>query len=143
MNPTFGKRFCRPDIRAREVVVLPTCCFVAATKIGRGRLVDVDENRRRYNAVEAVVLVALDRMGVFEIMMHRFLLRDISSSASVSSQCSLLERAVISSNTSQNAAEALAMNSELPDIGRAKSEMSSETEKNEGWQRKEVIKGVK
>lgn len=67
MNPTFGNRFCRPDIRAREVVVLPTCCFVAATKIGRGRL--VDENRRRYNAVEAV-LVAFDRVGVFGIMMH-------------------------------------------------------------------------
>ena len=34
MNPTLGNRFCNPDISAREVVVFPTCCFVAATKIG-------------------------------------------------------------------------------------------------------------
>ena len=35
MNPTLSKRFCNPLINANEVVVLPTCCFVAATKIGR------------------------------------------------------------------------------------------------------------
>ena len=40
MNPTFSNLFCKPLIRAREVVVLPTCCLVAATKMGRGRLVD-------------------------------------------------------------------------------------------------------
>lgn len=44
MKPTFGNRFCRPLIRASEVVVFPACCLVAATKMGRGRL--VVENRR-------------------------------------------------------------------------------------------------
>jgi hypothetical protein len=38
-------------MRARDVVVLPTCCLVAATKIGRGRLslwlVVVVENNSR------------------------------------------------------------------------------------------------
>lgn len=37
-------------MRARDVVVLPTCCLVAATKIGRGRLslwlVVVENNSR-------------------------------------------------------------------------------------------------
>jgi hypothetical protein len=28
-------------MRASEVVVLPTCCLVAATKMGRGRLVEI------------------------------------------------------------------------------------------------------
>lgn len=35
MKPTFPKRFCRPLMIARETVVLPMCCRVAATKIGR------------------------------------------------------------------------------------------------------------
>ena len=39
MKPTFEKRFCSPDISARDVVVLPTCCLVAATNMGRDFLV--------------------------------------------------------------------------------------------------------
>lgn len=34
MNPTLSNLFCSPDKRASEVEVLPTCCLVAATKIG-------------------------------------------------------------------------------------------------------------
>ena len=41
INPTFSNRFCRPLMRASEVGVLPTCCLVAATKMGRGRLVEI------------------------------------------------------------------------------------------------------
>lgn len=32
IKPTFSYRFCNPERRAREQDVLPTCCFVAATK---------------------------------------------------------------------------------------------------------------
>ncbi len=37
MKPTLSKRFCKPESRAKDVDVFPTCCFVAATKIGRWR----------------------------------------------------------------------------------------------------------
>jgi len=36
MKPTLEKRFWSPERRERDTDVLPTCCFVAATKIGRG-----------------------------------------------------------------------------------------------------------
>jgi hypothetical protein len=56
-------------MRAREVVVLPTCCLVAATKIGRDfwmldlTLVEVVFSARTFDELER-----RKRRGVFNIM---------------------------------------------------------------------------
>lgn len=71
MKPTFGKRFWRPDIRAREVVVFPTCCLVAATKIGRGRFV---ENGRHDERKAVVAALRGSRAVLFGIMVVYLLL---------------------------------------------------------------------
>ena len=58
-------------MRASDVVVLPTCCLVAATKIGRGRLVvstTVDAANRRH--VDAAALLAVRAMGLFAIISY-------------------------------------------------------------------------
>lgn len=70
MKPTFGKRFWRPDIRAREVVVFPTCCLVAATKIGRGRFVE----NGRHDERKAVAALRGSRAVLFGIMVVYLLL---------------------------------------------------------------------
>lgn len=45
---------------AREVVVLPTCCLVAATNMGRGRF---DENMRENAVAVILVLVGMELVG--------------------------------------------------------------------------------
>jgi hypothetical protein len=46
MKPTLSNLFCNPESSASEVDVLPTCCLVAATKIGRCFLLGgFDENQ--------------------------------------------------------------------------------------------------
>ena len=62
MKPTLSNLFFNPESSAREVDVLPTCCLVAATKIGRCFLVGgLDENQALYVVllVLAVLLVVL------------------------------------------------------------------------------------
>ena len=67
MKPTLSNLFCNPESSAREVDVLPTCCFVAATKIGRCFLRLALEENQEMVVAEAVEHLAIPRARVEQL----------------------------------------------------------------------------